>query len=109
MVKLAVLVLFVAASLIYAFPTDIPSKITNITIDSLPGVSEDSIAKLRQMLTVSLSFSRNNPPPQSIEEVKKIAEQWIAGLPNDEKEAIKQHMEEMRQKLSLGNTDIRAD
>ncbi|EYC08086.1 hypothetical protein Y032_0067g113 [Ancylostoma ceylanicum] len=100
MVKLAVLVLFVAASLIYAFPTDIPSKITNITIDSLPGVSEDSIAKLRQMLT---------PPPQSIEEVKKIAEQWIAGLPNDEKEAIKQHMEEMRQKLSLGNTDIRAD
>ncbi|RCN50604.1 hypothetical protein ANCCAN_03217 [Ancylostoma caninum] len=100
MVKVLVLIIAIVPSLICADQTDMQSKIKNITIDSLPGVSVEDIAKLRQMLT---------PPPSTIEEVKKIAEQWIASLPPSEKEAIKQHIGEMRQKLSLEGADIKTD
>ncbi|KAL6741144.1 hypothetical protein Aduo_014427 [Ancylostoma duodenale] len=99
MVKIVVLITAIVASLTYADPTDMQQpKITNITIDSLPGVSEESIAKLRQMLT---------PPPSTVDAVKNITEQWIADLPANEKEAIEQHMDEMRQKLSLQGANIK--
>ncbi|RCN50603.1 hypothetical protein ANCCAN_03216 [Ancylostoma caninum] len=90
-IMLPLFFLVVFASVVHTYPTDEQQKANGISVDPLPGVSEENMARLRQMLTQL---------PPSLEELGKIAEQWTADLPDREEEALKQRMDEMRQKLN---------
>ncbi|EPB71910.1 hypothetical protein ANCCEY_08986 [Ancylostoma ceylanicum] len=98
MLKLFFVVIVVPQA--YTHPVDAQLKASDVAVDSLPGVSEENMEKLRQMLT---------PLPPSIEKLGKIAEQWTVDLPDREREALEQHIEEMRRKLNMKYTDTKID
>ncbi|KAL6741158.1 hypothetical protein Aduo_014439 [Ancylostoma duodenale] len=109
MVRIPVLIIAIIASTIYAYPAGKFSQVTQkiaftihsvprvtqgvtqgiitiYSIYSIPGVSEESMAKLREMLT---------PPPSSTADFEKIANKWRKSLPAKEQEAIRKRADEM--------------
>ncbi|RCN50593.1 hypothetical protein ANCCAN_03206 [Ancylostoma caninum] len=82
MVKILVLIIAIVASTIYAYP---PGKFTRyreetlFLLNPIPGVSEESMTKLRKMLT---------PVPSTVEDTEKVIHEWVSGLPAKEKEVF---------------------
>ncbi|KAL6741159.1 hypothetical protein Aduo_014440 [Ancylostoma duodenale] len=96
MVKIPVLIIAIVASTIYAYPAAKNSKITSISVDSIPGVSEGNMEKLRKMLI---------PLPSSTVDLEKIATKWFLGLPAKEKEVIRRRTNGVGAHVTLKNMD----